>query len=161
MDAKLRAVPVSLWKRVFAYFVDLAVINFIVVLPFQKVMQKMVEVKSEKFMELFRFFEGNPETIKTVFFVSLLVSILTILYWAVLEFKLKQSVGKMLFKIYVRNTKKGNLKFSQCLIRNITKVSLIPIALDSLYMIFTKQHQRYFEKISNTEVIDKNLMGVK
>ena len=161
MNLKLKTAPAPLWKRVFAYFIDLAIINFIIVFPFQGVMQKIMDIKTEGFTGLFKFFEGSPETIKILFFISILMSILTVLYWAILEYKIQQSVGKILFKIYVRSTKRGNLKFSQCLIRNITKVSLIPIALDSLYLVFTRKHQRYFEKMSNTEVIDKSLMVIK
>tara|TARA_Y100000310_G_scaffold336465_1_gene421064 strand:+ start:58 stop:543 length:486 start_codon:yes stop_codon:yes gene_type:complete len=161
MKLKLKTGPAPLWKRVFAYFVDLAIINFVVAFPFQGIMQKFVSVETDNFSSILNFFKGSPETTKVLFFTSLIMSVLTVLYWAVLEFKIQQSVGKMLLNIHVKSTKKGDLKFSQCLVRNITKISLIPIILDSVYMIFTKQHQRYFERMSNTEVVDKGKLMVK
>ncbi len=161
MNLKLKIGPAPLWKRVFAYFIDLAIINLFVAFPFQGIMQKFVDIETNNFSSLLNFFKGSPETTKVLFFTSLIMSILTVLYWAILEFKIQQSVGKIILKIHVRSTKKGNLRFSQCLVRNITKISLIPIILDSVYMIFTKSHQRYFEKMSNTEVIDKSMLIVK
>jgi len=161
MNLKLKAGPAPLWKRVFAYCIDLAIINLIIVFPFQGVMQKMMGTEIEGFKGLFQFAKTNLELTKILFFISLIMSILTVLYWAILEYKIQQSIGKILFKIQVKSTKRNKLTFSQCLIRNLTKISLLPIALDSLYMIFTRKNQRYFEKMSNTEVIDKSSIVIK
>ena len=74
------------------------------------------------------------------------------IYWIILEYKVRQSIGKYIMNIYVTSTTK-NLGFSQVIIRNITKISLPLLILDVLYMINNKG-QRYTEKLSNTKVIE-------
>ena len=78
---------------------------------------------------------------------------LTLIYWSLSEYIFYQSPGKFAFNIYVRSKEK-ELKFWQCLIRNVTKISLILLFLDSLKVILKKDYQRYFEKISKTEVVN-------
>ncbi len=132
--------PVSLWKRVLAFFIDFIIINLIVVLPFSNFFEN-IDVYSLDII-------GSE-----IIFVSLIIIVLTLLYWVVLEYLLKQSVGKAILNVYVRSKDK-NLKLWQCIVRNLTKVSLILLILDSLPVIFKNSYQRFFEKLSNTEVID-------
>ena len=132
--------PVKLWKRVLAFIIDSMIINIIIVFPFSGFF-KNVEL------------ETINQSGAQVFLVGLLICLLTLLYWTVLEYTLHQSVGKALLNIYVRSKNK-ELKLWQCLVRNLTKVSLLLIFIDSLNVIFKEGYQRYFEKISKTEVID-------
>ena len=83
---------------------------------------------------------------------TLIVSILTVLYWGVFEYKLRQSPGKMLLKLYVTPTNK-NLTFSHALIRNLSKMSGLLLIIDCLYMVFKKTNQRYLETVAETEVL--------
>ena len=151
--------PAPLWKRTFAYVIDVLIVDLVIVLPFQPLLNK-ISGKGENFAEMYAFFNNNPANIKIIFFVSLLISLFTVLYWAILEYKLKQSVGKMIMKIYVRSKTK-NLTFYQCFVRNISKMSLLPLVVDCSYMFFKKTNQRYLEKITNTEVIDKRVVSLR
>ena len=58
----------------------------------------------------------------------------------------------MLTRIYVSSTKK-QLGLNKCLLRNISKIVTIVLFFDVLYALINKTHQRYFEKISYTEVL--------
>ena len=80
------------------------------------------------------------------------VSILTVLYWSVFEYNLKQSPGKMLLKIYVNPTDK-NLTFSHAVVRNLSKMSGLLLLIDCLYMVIKKTNQRYLETVAKTEVL--------
>ena len=142
--------PAQLWKRVFAYVVDILIVTFIDISPFRYLTDKFgLDNKTFSFN-----IDIAPEKAKLMILTFLIIAILSILYWAILEFKLRQSLGKMLMKIYVKPLTK-KLSFWQCILRNITKISTLTIALDSAYMLLTKQHQRYFERLSNTEVVEK------
>lgn len=151
-----RSNPAPLWKRVFAYVLDVLIVDFIIVLPFQPLLERIYN--KDDFVDIYNFFSSHPENMMVIFLVSVLISLLTILYWAVLEYKLQQSFGKMLMNIYVRSKTK-KLTFLQCFTRNISKISLLFLIVDSSYMFFTRTNQRYLEKVSNTEVIE-NKVGV-
>ncbi len=141
MKLKKIVAPVSLWKRVAAYIIDIIIVNLIIVYPFKG---------------FFGNFENNgllKELGSEIFMVFLIISALTILYWTLLEFFLRQSIGKALLNIYVRSTEK-ELKFWQCLVRNLSKINTLLLFIDSLNILFNKEHQRYLEKMSNTEVVD-------
>lgn len=154
-----RGGPAPLWKRTFAYVLDILLVDLLIVLPFQPLLNK-ISGTGEDFTEMYAFFNNNPGNMKIIFFISLMISLLTILYWAVLEYKLQQSVGKMLMNIYV-TSKTKKLGFYQCFVRNISKVSLVLLIADCSYMFFKKTNQRYLEKITNTEVVDKRMVSLR
>jgi len=157
MKLRVAFFPASLWKRVFAYIIDVFVINLIIVMPFQKPLEKMSEGFSNKgFLETYQLFL-RPEfqsLVPKLLSIFLVTSLLSALYWAILEYKISQSVGKILMGIYVKS-QGDKLTFWQCFLRNVTKVSTLPLVLDSAYMVLSKGYQRYFEKISRTAVVEQ------
>ena len=108
-------------------------------------------------------FSERPSSISEIFtsvtssetiIISIIVSLLSLFYWGFLEYKFGQSVGKIIMKISVKSTLRKKLTFTQTTIRSITKLSTILIILDTLYMLYKKGNQRYFEIISKTKVIE-------
>jgi len=157
MKLKVSLFPAPLWKRAFAYIIDSFIINLIIIMPFQKPLEDLSKGLAEK-----SFFEAYKALLQTdlqailpkIFFIFTITSLLSVLYWAILEYKIGQSVGKILFNIYVKSQTE-KLTFWQCFLRNITKISTLPLILDAGYMILTKGYQRYFEKISKTVVVEQ------
>lgn len=156
MDFKLKENNAPLWKRILAYLIDTFIIYFVVLYPFRPYYDKLNNlITTENLL--------NTELINQImiiapkfFLVSLIVALLTILYWVLLEYYAKQSIGKMLFKIKVVS-KKGTLKFWQCFVRNISKCSSLVLIIDFIFVFFNKDNQRLFERISNTKVIERKL----
>jgi uncharacterized RDD family membrane protein YckC len=141
----------SLWKRVFAYIIDLIVISFVIFMPLKKFFSDMPEGEFEAVISYF----SQYNTFSLDFFiVSFIAALLTVLYWALLEFYLSQSIGKMAMKIKVVTVDKTKLDFRKCFLRNVTKVSTFVLFLDILYGIVTRSNRRYFELITKTKVID-------
>lgn len=138
MEKKRGGKIASFWKRVLAYIIDVLIVDVAVVYPFEKYFGKMSGFSFN--------LSGN------LLVAVVIIAILTVFYWAILEYSMRQSIGKMIVGIYVNTTKK--FTFWQFIVRNIPKISSLTIILDSLYMLMTKQHQRYFEKLSNTEVLE-------
>jgi len=159
MKLKVQLFPASLWKRGFAYIIDVFVINLVIIMPFQKVLDELGKGFADK--SLFETYKllTQPElqaVMPKLLLIFALISFLSILYWAILEYKIGQSLGKILFNIYVKPQTK-EITFWQCFLRNITKVSTLPLVLDASYMLFTRSYQRYFEKLSKTFVVEPRL----
>ena len=128
----------------------LGVIGNVIIFPFKN----MVQLNSgSKFSDTYNYLTSAPELSQKLFFVFLTIGILTILYWAVFEYRLTQSIGQMIMHISVKSTK-GDLSFRSSVMRNLSKVSSFTLALDVFYMLYKKTNQRYFEKLSGTEVIE-------
>ena len=142
-------VPAPLWKRAFAYVIDSFVVAFVIGLP----LNSTLKIDSGSFKQTFDFFTANPDIATKFVFVSLITALLAILYWAIFEYKYKQSLGKYVMKVEVRSTIK-EFTFGQCFMRNLSKINTLFLVIDSLNIIFGKSHQRYLEKISNTEVVE-------
>lgn len=132
----------SLWRRIFAYIIDISLINLIVVVPFKSIISKYQEPQ-EIFLSA-----ANTIDIMTALFT---IIILTLIYFIYTEYKVKQTLGKLLFNIKVMP---DNAKLKQIIIRNIVKPFSLLLLLDVLYIIKTK-HLRYTEVISKTWVSQK------
>lgn len=159
MKLKVKLFPAALWKRAFAYVIDVFVINLVIIMPFQKVLEELGKGFADRgFFETYKILTQTElqAILPKLLFIFTIISFLSVLYWAVLEYKIGQSVGKILFNIYVKSQTE-KLTFWQCFLRNVTKVSTLPLILDASYMIFTRSYQRYFEKISKTFVVEPKL----
>lgn len=141
---KRRKKPARFFRRVLAYVLDTLLIALVIGLPIGYAYENSDDSK-------FEFISAKDFNAKDLILGSA-IGILTVLYWAIFEYKLRQSPGKMLTKIYVSPTNK-ELTFSHAIIRNLTKISLFLLILDCLYMVFKKTHQRYTETIAQTEVV--------
>ncbi len=142
-----------LWKRVFAYLIDVVIITVVIVFPtdaISPVKEKWSEVTS--FNELYDVMMATSHGISMVL-MSILVAILTVLYWALLErYNNGQSVGKMAMGIKVESlTKRMTLK--QGVIRNLAKLSSILLLIDTIYLMVKKENQRFSDKIAKTRVV--------
>ncbi|RME55550.1 RDD family protein [Candidatus Woesearchaeota archaeon] len=147
---KQKEVPASIWKRGLAYLIDAFIVSIAVGMP----LNKLINIQSDNVKDLMQLFNSNPSIMYKIFFISLISAFLSILYWAYLEYKYTQSIGKYFMKINVRSLAK-NLTFSQCFMRNITKLSTLILLIDALPLFLGKSTQRYFEKFSNTKVVEK------
>jgi uncharacterized RDD family membrane protein YckC len=149
INLKQGYVPAALWKRAIAYIIDSFIVTFVVAFPLNSV----IKFEKRGVEATYQFFATNPGMAYKFVLVSLLSAFIAILYWAILEYKYKQSLGKYLMKIDVRSTLK-EFTFSQCFMRNLSKINTLFLAIDSLNIFLGKTHQRYLEKMSKTEVVE-------
>lgn len=140
------------WKRVGAYLIDVVFLSFLVVKPLTAGYQAPIEVGTlTDFISSMAFLWS-----KDFLLLTFLVSFLTLVYWSVLEWRLGQSVGKILLHLRVKSVRKGPVTFGQALVRNVTKISSLLLFLDVLYLLFTKKGtQRYAEVLSRTTVVEE------
>ena len=140
-------VPAPLWKRACAYVIDALIVSVVILFPLNRLYPQEQAASLTEAMSMMQ--QGFT---KTHILAALLVGILTILYWAVLEYKLNQTLGKMLMKIKVRSLN-AQLTFKQCVVRNITKLSFLLLLLDTLYT-FKSGSQRFFDTLAQTQVVE-------
>ena len=119
----------SLWKR-HSYLIDTIILNFVVVLQFNGSFNELNLLK--------------PEINTGIIMASLIIIILQLLYFTILEYKLQQTIGKAILNLYVKSTN-NELKFTQVLLRNITKPFGIILLIDVIYMIYKKAIKDYLK----------------
>ena len=154
-EEKSFAGPALLWKRIAAFFIDLLVINLVILFPFKSIFQKIVP-KDYSFSEALSIFSSSDYS-GFLNSVSIAMSILVILYFFMLEKRMNQSIGKKIMKLYVASDTE-QLKAWQVAARNIVFLPVFPFILlwilDPLFMLFTKTNQRLTEILSRTRVVE-------
>ncbi|MBW2989789.1 RDD family protein [Candidatus Woesearchaeota archaeon] len=148
--------PAMVWKRVLSFIADLLIINLIIFFPFKSVIQRSIPEFSS-YSEAYNFLISNPAYTRNLTFLSIIMSALALLYFALMEYKLHQTVGKMLFHINVASDAK-KAAFWQFIVRSLFIIPLFPFfilwVIDPLFMFFTKTNQRLSEIISKTKTLE-------
>ena len=144
-----KEVPASLWKRLLAYILDVLIINLIVIIPFSPALKNL-----EKDIPNLLFNQNNKELIM----ISTIITILTLFYFIALEFKTRQTIGKMALGIHVSNIERKELTITQIIMRNLTKPFTLILIVDTVYMFFKKTNQRLFEVFSRTQVVENEVI---
>ncbi|MCH8004571.1 MAG: RDD family protein [Nanoarchaeota archaeon] len=146
----------SILKRAAAFFIDLVIINMVILFPFRSIFDKIIP-ETDSFSKTLDFLSNNADS-TSITVIILLISAISILYFVILEKKLNQSVGKMLFNLYV-NSQTKDLKYWQLFVRSIFLIPMFPFVLlwiiDPIVMFFTKENQRLSEILSQTKVVGK------
>lgn len=140
------------WRRFFAFIIDVIIIQLIVSLGFYPHLRN-------KFagIDLFNLYEiiQSGELASLILTITIVYAVVSLIYWSVLEYKMRSSVGKLLFNLSVEC--KGKPSYWKFLVRNISKsLSFIEILniiflIDVIYSFFTKE--RLFERISKTRIV--------
>ena len=153
--------PALLWKRIAAFFVDILIINIVIFWPFKNLLKKFISGDVQSFTATYNFLMQDPELAKTITTISIIMAILVIAYFTLMEWKIGQTIGKILFNIKVVS-ENNKLSLWQCFIRNIIFIPIFPFFLlwiiDPLFMIFTKKNQRLCEIMSKTRVVEEFVM---
>lgn len=139
--------PASLTRRTLAYIIDSLIISIIVMYPFQNYLTKIN--RELNFRDIF-----VTRLSTDLYMIFFTIAILSLLYFSLFEFYLKQTIGKMILRIRVISTKKG-FSFLQALLRNISKVVDILLVIDIIFLLLSKEKERLFGKLSYTRVIEK------
>ena len=152
--------PALLWKRIAAFFIDMVIINLVVLFPFRSLFQDIIP-KDYSFSEAYKLLSSSTNYAGFITSVSFMMSILVMLYFFMLEKKMGQTIGKMLMKIYVVSGN-NSLKTWQLLARNLVFIPIFPFVLlwvlDPLFMFFTKTSQRLSEILGRTKVVEMYIL---
>lgn len=151
-------VPAAPWKRALSFLFDMTIIMFIIS-PFTSVLSQEM-MMSPDFISNFEYITGNPEIYSKMSFISVAISLIVLAYFVSFEFKLRQTPGKMLFRLtLVPFDKKEDLTFIRIMIRNLAAVPVSVLSLlliiDPVYLIFTGR--RLSDLFSKSTIAEENI----
>ena len=99
----------------------------------------------------------NPQFPPVGFLVILSLELISIFYFIALEYRLRQSIGKMIMRIYVVSDIK-ELRIWQVLVRSLFLLADIIWIVDIIYYLFNKEKRRLFEVLSKTRTVEKYVL---
>lgn len=150
-------VQASVLKRIGAFLIDLLIINWIILIPFREIFTSIIP-EAGSFSKTLDLLSSSAEYNAFITVLMVLIAFLAILYFMILEKKLRQTVGKMIFNLHVEGQNKG-LSYWQLFVRSMFLIPVFPFVLlwfiDPVVMLFTKENQRLSEILSRTKVVEK------
>lgn len=160
---KTYVVPASIWRRGAAFIVDMLIINWVLTLAFNNLYLKIIP-EGMPLLEIGEYLMSNPDKFLIFKMITFSTGLLALLYFSVLEWKLGQTLGKMLFKINAVTEDNEHPKIFAVLVSNIPifllfilSFSFIIVQLffmglilfDVIYLMFSSKNQRLFEKFTH------------
>lgn len=168
-------IPASVFKRIGAFAIDLLILNVFVMGPFSGIFESLSDGSDITFSSLMQ----NESVMQVMSSVLVVISILSLVYFVVLQLKFAQTIGMMILNIYaikipteqqIVHAKKAKkmdvlkaadqfrLRFFDALIRNMFILPFFPFIIlwivDPIYYFFSKSQQRFTESISKTTVVE-------
>lgn len=144
--------PANALKRVTAFLIDMLVIYFVIGFPLNSLLKKMVP-EAISLKDYFKYLMDQTFP-PAVLFAILSLEIITVLYFIILEYNLKQSLGKMIMKIYIVSDKK-ELKIWQLAVRSLFLLVDLIWVIDMVYYAFNKEKRRLLEVLSKTRTVER------
>lgn len=153
--------PALVWKRLLAFLADLLIINLVLFFPFKRIILKSIPGFTS-YSEAYGFFASHQGYTANLTIIFLIMALFAILYFVLMEYKIGQTPGKILFNIFVVSETK-ELKRWQFLVRSLFLIPIFPFFLlwiiDPLFLFFTKTNQRLSEILSKTKTVESYLIG--
>lgn len=144
-------------RRIAAFVIDIFIINTVVAYPFRPIIRSF-EIQSID--QAFRIASQLNDSTMSLTVVGIALGFLMLLYFAFLEWRTGQTLGKLLLKIRVAGIS-GRISFRQALLRNIWFVPFFPFTLlwiiEPVYMFTNPERQRLTERWSSTRVVYQNV----
>ena len=159
----------SLWQRFWAFVIDFIILFFVgnvigILLSFSVslagVPVKDDDIHTSLWMGSIGLFSGvwsliHPELQSTT--SSIFGMIINWLYFTLFESCLqKATLGKQILNIYVTDSIEGKISFFQANVRYFAKfLSIVPLMIGYIFVLFTPQKQALHDKIADTFIIKK------
>lgn len=140
-------------RRAIAFFIDLLVIQFIIISPFRELLRLLIPTGS--FSKAYSMLSASQSP-PAVYAISFFIAIMIFLYFTFSEYITGQSIGKKVMGLYVVSETE-RLSLSQVILRNLAIFPFFPFIvlwiIDPGFMMFTKTQRRLSDIISRTKVI--------
>ena len=90
----------SNWKRLLAFLVDIILLNTIITRPLAKLAESQMPENILDILSL---------DFKNLLIITSIISIINVTYWVALEYKIRQTVGGLLFHLQMKSEAKTSL----------------------------------------------------
>jgi uncharacterized RDD family membrane protein YckC len=145
--------PASIWKRLVAFVLDLLILDFVIGSPFNSLLSKLSPKISP--METYSYFMSHSRDAMLISLVTIAYGFLALLYFALLEYKTGQTIGKMFMNIKVESEEQNLFLF---MVRSMFLLIVFPFILlwllDPLFMLLSKEKMRLSEILSRTRTVE-------
>ncbi|MEM4336512.1 MAG: RDD family protein [Candidatus Woesearchaeota archaeon] len=135
-------------RRLFAFVIDLLIVDFVLLYPFNKIFS---DVFSEKTTT-----RVISEMLESNSYLLLSIILIFFLYFVLFEYKIGQTIGKMLVNIYSVSLK-GEMNLIQAIGRNIFLIPVVPFiflwVIDPIFILW--KGRSLSEILTNTITIEK------
>jgi len=146
----------SMLKRALAFAIDILFVEFVILFPFSGALEEIVPEENSVYEAFSILSSGSYDSLLRL--VGIFTAIPTIAYFAILEKRIGQTIGKRLLNLYVVSQTK-ELKYWQAFVRSIFLIPVFPFVLlwiiDPIVMFFSKERQRLSEILSRTKVVER------
>ncbi len=171
--------PAMLYKRLLAFIVDIVLLFSIILAPFGKAITTIIpNIDNMSYSALNALMMNNNYYSYKISLLVFLASLITLSYFVLMDNKFGQTVGKMIFNIYViktpsvkemveakksgkqvkQYTVNGKMDFKTAIIRNISVVPMFPFVIlmlvDPITIFTDKNNRRFLEKLSGTMTVE-------
>ena len=147
--------PASMPRRIFAFILDLIIIRFIILVPFNSLLQRMIP--ADTIVEQLVFLQENPQVSGLISVISITISIFVVLYFSYFEYKIQQTPGKMILGLQIVPQQKAT--FGTYMISNLTFIAAFPFTLlwiiDPIHMFISSKNQRLMERFTKLLVVQR------
>lgn len=138
--------------RIMAFIADLIIINFILFMPARNI---LLGIAPTEISSIGQITETTTMLISTI---MLFLSIIALSYFSLLEFLIKTTPGKMLFRLKIK-AENNKLTLPKCILRSLFIIPTFPFVLlwvaEPAYYIFSKEKLRLTEKLTGTKIIQE------
>jgi len=149
---KFKEVPAPVFKRLFAFIIDLLVVDLVLLYPFSRVLSKTFKDKLTA--------GSIADLMAGQSYLVFSVTIIFILYFVLFEYKLGQTIGKMLVNLYCM-PKEGKMSIWKALGRNLFLIPVMPFiflwVIDPIFILW--RNQSLSEMFTKTITIERKIMG--
>ncbi|HII17478.1 TPA: RDD family protein [Candidatus Woesearchaeota archaeon] len=154
---RIFAGPARLWKRGAAFVIDLLIIHFFIISPFEGILQRLAFADAG-FREAYSMLSSSPQSVALLSAISLFIGLFAMCYLVACEYVVGRTVGKMLLNIGVIAEERKQLTLWQAVVRNVFIMPVFPFVLlwviDPLSMLFTQGGRRLSEVLTRTRTVE-------
>lgn len=157
--------PASLWKRAGAFIIDIALLDLVVFSPFKANLASLI-AGADTYQKAFQMLTASQESLSALMMASFFITLLTISYFTILEWKLGQTVGKILFNLFLvqvpskPDEKLSKPGFFQVLISNLSLVPFFPFVflwpVEIISILFT--NNRFMERAARIQLVETKII---
>ena len=154
--ARESILPANPLKRMAAFLVDFLILQIIVISTFASYFDTNFPKNQESLLSTYNYVSAHYGVFMQMYYVMIAMSIIILIYFVFMEYKYSQTIGKMLFSLYVESTLSTKLTLWQCILRSIYVIPIFPILLlwmiDPIYLLF--KGERLSEAFSKTKTVE-------
>ena len=172
--------PASIWKRIGAFIIDIAIIDLIIFSPFKAKFAELIS-GADSYTKAYQILTSSHENISIIMAITTVITILIFSYFTLLEWKLGQTPGKIVMNTYLvalpvnnkdtksenndnknenENNKISRPSFWQVVLSNLSLVPFFPFIIlwpvEIISILFT--NQRFMERVAKLQLVEAKVI---